>query len=254
MGIWGIQTLYSLLILSIVSAKKVLWFVGDKYLKTVVQVTVDNPDHFHQLNNFDYVESHFSDVMYFEHVPMAILDLFNTLKYVPLFIVIHVRASDFSMYNNHTQRQNIATMMKKVNQLIKAVDTHHIDGFKGVFYSLMLSVPWYLGWQQQQAAWRACARLNGALAKNAKLAGAYIMGHNSIHAQKSKGLYDASDPINLSPIGNHLFMANMLIKLEKILLPFHTAYQASRILKAMSMPNTSITANLTTAVGNLSLQ
>ena len=126
--------------------------------------------------------------MYFEHVPMAILDLFNTLKYVPLFIVIHVGASDFSMFNNHTQWQNIATMMKKVNQLVKAVDTHHADGFKGVFYSLMLSVPWYPGWQQQQAAWWARARLNEALAKNAKLAGAYIIGHDGIHAQKGKGL------------------------------------------------------------------
>ena len=49
------------------------------------------------------------------------------------------------------------------NKLIQAVDTHHSDGFKGVFYSLMVSVPWYLGWQQQKVARKARARLNGAL-------------------------------------------------------------------------------------------
>ena len=215
---------------------------------------VDNPDHFHQLKNFNLVESCFSDVMYFEHVPLALLDLFNNLKYVPLFIVVHVGASDFSKYNNHTQRQNIASMMSRVNQLVKAVDTHHADGFKGVFYSLMLSVPWYPGWQQQQAACRARARLNGALAKNAKLAGVYIIGHDGIHAQKGKGIYDTQDPINLSSIGNHMFMANVLIKLEKILLPFHTAYHASKIHKAMAVASASQAKDTTVAVSGLSLQ
>ena len=129
------------------SAKKALWFVGDKYLCQAVQVTVDNLDHFHQLTNFKLVESCISNVMFFDHVPLAVLDLFNTLRYVPQFIVVHVGASDFSKYNNHMQRQNIVTMMTKVNKLVKAVDTHHSDGFKGIFYSLMLLVPWYPGWQ-----------------------------------------------------------------------------------------------------------
>ena len=103
--------LYPLLILVLFSAKKALWFVGDKYLQRAVQVTVDNPDHFHQLNNFELVKSCFLDVMFFKHIPMAVLDLFNTFKYIPQFIVVHVGASDFSKYNNLTQRQNIATMM-----------------------------------------------------------------------------------------------------------------------------------------------
>ena len=78
--------------------------------------------------------------------------------------------------------------MQKVNKLVKAIDTHHSDGFKGIFYSLMISVPWYLGWQQQKAARKARARLNGALAKNAKLAGAYIIGHDGIQAQEGEGI------------------------------------------------------------------
>ena len=59
---------------------------------------VDNPDHFHQLGNFKQVETCFSAVMYFDHVPSAILDLINTLQYVPQFIVVHVEALDFSKY------------------------------------------------------------------------------------------------------------------------------------------------------------
>ena len=129
---------------------------------------------FHQLGNFKHIETHFSAVM-FEHIPSAVMDLLNRLQYVPQFIVVHVGVSDFSKYYNLQQCQNIKTMMQWVNKLIKAVDTHCADGFKGIFYSLMVSVPWYLGWQQQKAARRARAHLNGALAKNAKLAGVYII-------------------------------------------------------------------------------
>ena len=67
---------------------------------------------------------------------------------------------------------------------------HHADGFKGIFYSLMVSVPWCPGWQQQKAAYRAWARLNGALAKYTKLSGTYIIGHDGIQVQKGQGLYD----------------------------------------------------------------
>ena len=77
------------------------------------------------------------------------------------------------------------------------------------------------------------AKLNGALVKNTKLAGAYIIGHDGIQAQISQGLYDPQDSINLSTVGNHMFMTDILIKVAKILLPFHTAYQALQIHKAM---------------------
>ena len=106
------------------------------------------------------------------------------LQYVPQFIVVHMGVSDFSKYNNLQQCQNIKTMISKVNRLVKALHTHHSDGFKGVFYSLMISMSWYPGWQQQKATRRARARLNGALAKNAKLAGVYIIGHDGIQTQK----------------------------------------------------------------------
>ena len=143
---------------------------------------VFNPNHFHQLGNFEEVETHFSAVMFFDHVPLAVLVLLNSLQYVLQFIVVHVGVLDFSKYNKLQQHQNIEAMMQMGNKLVKAVDTHHVDGFKGIFYSLMVSVPWYLGWQQQKVACRAWARLNGALAKYTKLSGAYIIGHNEIQA------------------------------------------------------------------------
>ena len=87
----------------------------------------------------------------------------------------------------------------------------------------MVSVPWYPRYQQQKAARRARARLNGALAKHAKLGGAFVLGHDGIQAQKGKGLYDPKDPVNLSNMGNHMLIADILIRVEKILLPFYTA-------------------------------
>ena len=186
MVILGLSEIYQMLTLFSFAAKKATWFVSDKYLQRAFQVMVDNPDHFHQLGNFEYIETHFSAVMFFDHILSAIFDLLNTLQYVPKFIVVHVGTSDFSKYKNLQQHQNIKTMMQWVNKLIKAVDTHHADGFKGIFYSLMVSVPWYLGWQQQKAAGRAQAHLNGTLAKNAKLAGAYIIGHDGIRHRRGK--------------------------------------------------------------------
>ena len=194
---------------------------------------VDNPDCFHQLGNFEVIETRFSVVMFFDHVPSVTLDLLNMLQYVPQVIIDHVGASDFSKYKNLQQCQNIKTMMTKVNKLVKAVETHHSDEFKGIFYSLMVLALWYPGWQQQKATRRARDRLNGALANNAKLAGVYIIEHDGIQAQKGQGLYGPQDPVNLSVVGNHMFMADVLIKVEKVLLPFHMVYKVSQVHKAM---------------------
>ena len=84
--------------------------------------------------------------MFFDHVLLAVLDLLNSLQYMPQFIMVYLEASDFSKYNNLQQCQNIEPTMQKVNKLVKVADTHHVDGFKGIFYSLMVSVPWYSGW------------------------------------------------------------------------------------------------------------
>ena len=145
-------------------------------------------------------------------------------------------------------------MMQKVNKLVKAVDTHHADGFKGIFYSLMVSVLWYPSWQQQKVVPRAQAWLNRALAKYAKLSGTYIIGHNGIQAQKGQGLYDSKDPDNLSSVSNYMFMADILIKVEKVLLPFHTAYKASQVHKTMLNACQIQSKDLRNHMRNLSLQ
>ena len=222
MVLTGLSEIYQVLTLFSFAAKKAMWFVSNKYLQRAFQVMVDNPDHFHQLGNFDEVVTCFSAVMFFDHVPSAILDLLNSLQYVPQFIMVHMGTSEFLKYNNLQRCQNIKIMMQKVNKLVKAVDTHHADGFYGIFYSLMISVLWYLGWKQQKAAQRAWARLNRALAKYAKLSGAYIIGHDGIGAQKGQGLYDPQGPVSLSSVSNHMFMADVLIKVEKVVtFPYH---------------------------------
>ena len=96
----GLSEIYQVLTLFSFAAKKAIWFVSDKYLQRAFQATVDNPDCFHQLWNFDEVETHFSADMFFDYVPLAVLDLLNSLQYVPQFIMVHVVASDFSKYNN----------------------------------------------------------------------------------------------------------------------------------------------------------
>ena len=98
---------------------------------------------------------------------------------------------------------------------------------------------------------RARARLNGALAKQAKLAGAYVIGHQGIQAQQGKGLYDHQDLVNFSNGRNHMFMADILIWVEKVLLPFHMVYKALQIHCAMAKAYQS--RDLKTVMSNLSI-
>ena len=87
-----------------------------------------------------------------------------------------------------------------------------------------------------------------------KLSGAYIIGHDGIQAQKGQGLYDPQGPLNLSSVGNHMFMADVLIKMQKVLLPFHTAYKASQVHKAMLNACQIQAKDLGNHMKNLSLQ
>ena len=92
----------------------------------------------------------------------------------------------------------------------------------------------------------------GGLAST-KLASAYIIGHDGIRVQQGKGLYDPQDPVNLSMVGNHMFMADVLIEGEKVLLPFHTAYKASQVHKAMYNACRALTKDLKGHMENLLL-
>ena len=173
---------------SIVVSKN-LWFIWDKFLQDAFAVMMDNKNCFHLLQKFEQVRSQFPATMLIEHMPMALFHLLNTHRYIPDIIVIHVRESYFSQESNKQQRCNVADMTAKVKKLLKSVDLHSVD-CRAVFYSHMVSLPWYVGWNKQQAACRARARLNGAMAKCAQDCGVYVVPLPTIQAVQGEGLYD----------------------------------------------------------------
>ena len=73
-----------------------LWFIGDKFLQDAFAVMMDNKNHFHLLQEFQQVRSHFSSTMLMEHVLFTLIYLLNKHRCVPDVIVIHVGESDFS--------------------------------------------------------------------------------------------------------------------------------------------------------------
>ena len=128
---------------------------------------MDNKNCFHLLQEFEQVRSQFLVTMLMEHVLMVLIHLLNTYRCIPDIVVIHIGESDFSRESNKQQKCNVADMTAKVKKLLKSVDTHSV-GCMAVFYSHMVSLPWYVGWNKQWAACRARARLNGAIAKCAQ--------------------------------------------------------------------------------------
>ena len=119
-------------------------------------------------------------------------------------------------------------MTTKVKKLLKSVDTHSA-GCWAVFYSHMVSLPWYLGWNKQRAAHRAQARLNGAIAKCAQDSGAYVVSSPGIQAMQGEGLYDIHCLGSLSIMGNLLFMSDVVNKVKKIECPFKVASQKQQL-------------------------
>ena len=85
--------------------------------------------------------------MLMEHVPLALVHLLNTQRCIADMIVIHIAESDFLTEMNKQQCCNVAGMTVKVKKLFKSVDTHS-EGCQVVFYSHMVSLPWYMGWNK----------------------------------------------------------------------------------------------------------
>ena len=119
-------------------------------------------------------------------------------------------------------------MTTKVEKLLKSMDTHSI-GCRTVFYSNMLSLPWYVHWNKQWAAQRARARLNGAIAKCAQDSGAYVVPHPRIQAIRGEGLYNIHHLGSLSVMGNLVFMSSVVNKVKKIKYPFKVAWQKQQL-------------------------
>ena len=190
---------------------------------------MDNPDHFHQLGNRDQ----FLCIYVLRSCASAVLDLLNSLQYGPQFIVVHVEALDFSKYNNLQQHQNIKTMMQKVNKLVKAVNIHHSDGFKRDLlfpYGFCSVVPGLAAAKSHQ---ESLGKTQWGLGKKCQISRSLHHWECGIQAQKGQGLYNPQDLVNLFSVGNHMFMVDVLIKVKKVLLPFHTVYKASQVYKAL---------------------
>ena len=151
--------------------------------------------------------------MLMEHVPWALVDLLNKHKQILDMEVIHIGESDFSRVCNKQQRLNVVDMMGKVKKLLKSVDTH-LKGCSAVFFSHMVSLPWYVSWNHQRVARWAKACLNGAIAKCAQDAGMYVIPHNGLQARQGEGLYDINRPGHLSAMGNLIFLGDISTRLS----------------------------------------
>ena len=159
---------------------------------------------------------------------MALIHLLNEHRCVPNVIVIHIGGLDFSRESNKQQICNVADMTARVRKLLKSVDTHSV-GCRAVFYSHMVSLPWYVGWTKQRATCRARARLNGAIAKCAQDCGAYVVPHLGIQVVQDEGLYDIHHPGSLLVMSNLIFMSDVVNKVKKIKCPFKVAWQKQQL-------------------------
>ena len=134
-------------------------------------------------------------------------------------------------------------MTVKVKKLLKSVDTHS-EGCRAVFYSHMVSLPWYVGWNKQRAAHRARARLNGAIAKCAQDSWAYVVPHPGIQAVQGEGLYDIHCPGSLSIMEHLVFMSDIVNKAKKIKYPFKVAWQKQQLPQKMFVVVTNFACHL----------
>ena len=203
-----------------------LWFIGDKFLQDAFAVMMDNKSHFHLLQELEQVRPQFSSTMLMEHILMALIHFLNMHRCIPDVIVIHTGESLFSGIKH--QRCNMAEMTAKVKKLCKSVDTHSVR-CRAVFYSHMVSLPWYMGWNKESATCRARARLNGAIAKCAQDCGAYVVPHLGIQSVQGEGLYDIHHPGTLLVIGNLIFMSDVVNKVKKIKCLFKVAWQKQQL-------------------------
>ena len=97
-------------------------------------------------------------------------------RYIPKAIVYHVGESDFGTTPQHLIHHKACQFAMTCRALIRAANSFR-QGHFGQFLSLMLPHPWHLSWNTQQAARKNRAKLNGALARVATLAGLYVIPH-----------------------------------------------------------------------------
>ena len=190
-------------------------------------------DRFTQLSEYEGFDARPSEAMLLEHAPATVLHLLNKSRYLPELIVINVGMSDFSRFSNSQQRANIKYMVWACKALTQKVERQS-DNFKGIFLNLMISLLWYIGWESQRVAHRACSRFNGCLASVARDHSCYIIHHDGIVASMGQGLYDPQNPGDLSQLGLSMFQADIVILVKKVCKPFQVAQEARMLPFKMS--------------------
>ena len=153
-----------------------MWFVGDSTLQWAYQVLCTEPYHLPYLATFQFMETRTSDIMQFNHVVTAVLDLLNSNHYIPKVVVIHTGHNDFRVMPQHLVKFYTAQMANMVTKVLCKAQPFrhcHID----TFTSLMVPEQYYIQWSTQKVAHRARAWYNGCLARAVTLAGHYIISH-----------------------------------------------------------------------------
>ena len=178
------------------------------------QFLIQHRDRFPQIADYDGFNTRISEAMLLEHMPAVVLNMLNNLKYLPELIVINVGAFDFTRFSNSEQRANIRKMVAACKALTTKV-IRPTDNFRGLFLNLMISLPWYVGWKSQRVAHRARLHFNGCLATVARDQSCYIVHHDGIVVTIGKGLYDQNSPGDLSDVGISMFLADIVILINK---------------------------------------
>ena len=126
-----------------------IWFMGDRLMSKAFEFLKQHSDRFPQLEEYEGFDTRLSEAMLLEHTPAVVLDLLNSLKNLPELIMINVGTSNFTKFSNSQQRANIKYMVQTCKALTQKVE-HQSDNFKGIFLSLMVSLPWYISVKSQR--------------------------------------------------------------------------------------------------------
>ena len=191
------------------------------------QFLMQHKDRFLQVADFDGFNTRFSGAILLEHTPAMVLDMINHYKNLPELVVVNIRTSDLIRYTNSQQQANIRKMVILCKALTKQV-IRSTDTFRGFFPDLMISLPWYVGWKSQCAGRRGRSHFNRCLASVACDHGCYIK------ATISQGLFDTSNPGDLTDVSLSMFLADIVLLIKQVYKPFQVAQEARQLLFCMS--------------------
>ena len=188
--------------------------MGDFILQNAYAALCAEPYRLPYLATFQFVETRTSDIMQFNHIVAAVLDLLNSNKYIPKAVMLHTGQSNFGIMPQHFVKFYTAQMSNTIRELIKQAQPY-CHSHLGVFVSLMLPETWYAGWKMQRAVRWARAHFNGCLARATTLAGQYVISHPEL-SPKDQPAFIKPGTTKLSRMGNLIFMADVQSAIHKV--------------------------------------